>query len=294
MYDICCVGHITLDKVVNQTGEFHMAGGTAYYFANAVHNLPVNFSLVTAVGPTETTVVDQLKSQGIHIVLQPSTYSVYFENIYSGNQDHRTQRVLQKADPFTVSGLSNINARFFHLGPLLADDISLEMIQFLAGRGLVSLDVQGYLREVKEYQVVTTDWAFKRQALQHITILKANELELEALTGHTDMEAGARLLNQWGVKEVVITMGSKGSVIYTDSTLYTIPAYPPAVVKDATGCGDTYMAGYLYQRAKGADAEQAGNFAAAMASLKIEAAGPFTGSEADVLEVIARNKIQLP
>jgi sugar/nucleoside kinase (ribokinase family) len=48
------------------------------------------------------------------------------------------------------------------------------------------------------------------------------------------------------------------------------------------------MAGYLYKRAKGADIQQAGEFAAAMAGLKIEASGPFSGTEEDVLEMLKR------
>ncbi len=61
----------------------------------------------------------------------------------------------------------------------------------------------------------------------------------------------ARLLADWGVKEVVITLGSMGSVIYHKGVFYHIPAYKPATVIDTTGCGDTYMAGYLSQRIKG-------------------------------------------
>ncbi len=52
---------------------------------------------------------------------------------------------------------------------------------------------------------------------------------------------------------------------------------PPPVI-DATGCGDTYMAGFLYQRIKGASLQEAGEFAAAMATLKIQSSGPFTGT----------------
>jgi sugar/nucleoside kinase (ribokinase family) len=39
---------------------------------------------------------------------------------------------------------------------------------------------------------------------------------------------------------------------------------------DTTGCGDTYMAGYLYQRIKRATPENAVQFGAALATLKIE------------------------
>jgi sugar/nucleoside kinase (ribokinase family) len=287
MYDICCIGHITLDKVVNSKGTMHMAGGTSFYFSNALRQMDVRYGLITAVGQSEMPVVEQLRSKGIKIKAYTSARSVYFENSYSVNQDHRTQRVLQKANPFTIDQLQDTEAAIFHLGPLLADDMSLQVIEYLASKGKVSLDAQGYLREVQDYQVCAVDWPEKKQALKHIHILKVNEFELEALTGCKDIHEGARILADWGVKEVVITLGSMGSVIYADEVFYTIPAYPPAAVTDATGCGDTYMAGYLYQRTKGANYQQAGEFAAAMASLKIEASGPFAGTEQDVLKFLA-------
>ena len=49
----------------------------------------------------------------------------------------------------------------------------------------------------------------------------------------------------WGVKEVVITNGSKGSTIYSEGTFYTIPAYRPQTIIDATLAAATfYMVGY--------------------------------------------------
>ncbi len=106
---------------------------------------------------------------------------------------------------------------------------------------------------------------------------------MEVLTGYKEVSKGAKLLADWGVKEVVITNGSMGSTIYYDDRFYNIPAYKPQTIEDATGCGDTYMAGYLYQRVKGKGIQEAGQFAAAMASLKMESPGPFTGTEEDVL-----------
>lgn len=58
----------------------------------------------------------------------------------------------------------------------------------------------------------------------------------------------------------------------------------------ATGCGDTYMAGYLYMRNKGASYKEAGCFAAAMCTIKLEASGPFGGTEKDVWDIIERYK----
>ena len=30
MHDLCCIGHITLDKIVTPKNTVHMAGGTAF------------------------------------------------------------------------------------------------------------------------------------------------------------------------------------------------------------------------------------------------------------------------
>ncbi|SKC86940.1 Sugar or nucleoside kinase, ribokinase family [Ohtaekwangia koreensis] len=294
MYDICCIGHITLDKVVTTKSIKHMAGGTSFYFSNAIKNMDVSYTLVTALAESEMRFVADLRAKGIDVNALPSTFTVHFENIYSENLDHRTQKVLQIADPFTAEQLADIQAKIFHLGPLLADDISVELIEDLAGRGVVSLDVQGYLRKVENENVVPIDWTSKKEALQYIDILKANEHEMEVLTGSSDVREGSRILADWGVKEVIITLGSKGSVLYHNGIFYDIPAYVPKAVTDATGCGDTYMAGYLYQRIQSNDLQAAGEFGAAMATLKIESSGPFTGTPEDVTSILKHSKKIMP
>jgi sugar/nucleoside kinase (ribokinase family) len=284
MIDICCIGHITSDKVVTTKTVNYMPGGTAFYFSHALSKLDVSYLLVTALAEKEIRYVTALREAGITIKVQPSAHTVYFENIYAENQDERSQNVLQKADAFTMEELLDVDARIYHLGPLLGDDISTSLIKNLAQKGKISLDVQGYLREVIDKKVHATGWPDKKEALQYVEILKADVAELQALTGLTDVAEGAKLLSGWGVKEVVITNGSQGSSIYYEGKFYDIPAYRPAVVNDATGCGDTYMAGYLYYRNKGFDVVNSGKFAAAMAGLKTKTSGPFTGTENDVIK----------
>jgi sugar/nucleoside kinase (ribokinase family) len=286
--DICCIGHITLDKVVTTRSAVFMAGGTAFYFSNAVARMGTRYRLVTAVASDGMAAVSNLRMAGVEVEVLPSEHTVYFENIYGEDQDHRKQRVLRTADSFSVKALEDAEARFFHLGPLLAGDIPLELIQLLARKGWLSLDAQGYLRKVVDQQVKAVDWPEKREALKYISILKTNESEMAVLTGQSGIRQGAKILAEWGVREVVITLGSQGSVIYTDQRFFDIPAYVPTTsVVDATGCGDTYMAGYLYQRSKGMPVQGAGEFAAAMATLKIEGSGPFTGTEEDVRGLLA-------
>ena len=181
--------------------------------------------------------VEDIREKGIEVEVIPSRKSVFFENKYGENLNDRTQRVLAKADPFTVENLKDADADIFHLGTLLADDFSLDAIKLLASKGIVSVDAQGYLREVRGEQVYAIDWTDKEEALKYIDILKANEKEMETLTGTTDPYEAARILAGWGCKEVLLTLGDHGSLIYAGGNFYDIPAFPTPRVVDATGCG---------------------------------------------------------
>lgn len=281
--EICCIGHITHDKVITPKFEAHMPGGTAYYFAKALSGFKdKSFKLVTAVGDDNKAVIDELKADGIDVTVLPSRNSVFFENKYSENMADRTQRVLAKADPFTVENLKEIKGNIFHLGTLLADDFSFEVIKDLSGRGVVSVDIQGYLREVVGDQVHPVDYSLKKEAMPYIHILKANETEMKVLTGEEDPYKAAKILAEWGCQEILLTLGEKGSLIFAGENFYEIPAFRAEEVVDTTGCGDTYMAGYLYKRAHGASYEEAGTFAAAMCTLKLQKKGPFNGSPQEV------------
>ena len=292
MKDICCIGHITKDKIVTPNRTVYMAGGTSFYFSYAINQLPKNvtFSLVTAMDPTEKEPVEKMLKAGIDVSMNASRNTVFFENIYGANQNERKQRVLAKADPFTIQQLEHVDAKVFHLGSLLADDFPTEVVEYLSSKGRVSIDVQGYLREVRDEKVYPIDWKEKLKVLKHTYYLKVNETEMETITGLKDAHEAAKLIHAWGVTEVIITLGSEGSLVYVDDKFYEIPAYPPHEVVDATGCGDTYSAGYLYKRLQGATPTEAGKFAAAMCTIKLEHNGPFNRSIEDVEKIIKKQR----
>ena len=290
MTEICCIGHITRDRIITQDppNTVHCAGGSAYYMAWAFQALPhdVDFRLITSVSHEMMPEVEKLREAGIQVTAFHSPENVFFENKYGKNMDHRTQRVLARSAPFTIEQLKAEEARVFHLGSLMADDFAPEVVEYLATKGDVSIDVQGYMRLVKGEKVFSTEWKDKLRLLKHTAILKVNEWECQTLTGITDPYVAAEQIHDWGVREVIITLGGGGSVIYVNGKFYETPAYPPRRLVDATGCGDTYSAGYLYARARGMDYAESGKFAAAMCTLKLEHTGPFDRTIEDVREII--------
>jgi sugar/nucleoside kinase (ribokinase family) len=290
MIDICCIGHITRDKIITPKNTVYMAGGTSFYFTYGIHHLPavVSYQLVSKVGIESLPEIVKMKEMGVDVKCFESRNSVYFENKYGNDPNERTQRVLAKADPFTVEEVEGLDARIFHLGSLLADDFPIEVVRALSRKGLVSLDVQGYLREVRGESVYPVDWTNKEEILGMTDILKLNEQEMETVAHSKDPRTVARWLADLGVKEVVMTFGSYGSLIYAEGRYYEIPAYEPREVVDATGCGDTYSTGYLYCRSQGIGYEESGKFAAAMCTKKLEHSGPFDRTIEEVYEVMER------
>ena len=57
-----------------------------------------------------------------------------------------------------------------------------------------------------------------------------------------------------------------------------IPAYRPKNTVDSTGCGDTYLAGYVAARLQGLSPYSSAHIGAAAASHKLEYAGPLQAS----------------
>ncbi len=289
MIDICCIGHITHDRIITPGTDVHIPGGASYYFTHGISHLldgNVSYKLITSLAEEDMQAVREIEALGIPAEVIPSRHTVYFENIYETDMNHRRQRVLAKADPFTVEALKDVKARYIVLGSLLADDFSLDVIRYLSGRGTLVVDAQGYLREVRDQKVFAVDWPDKLEALRYIDILKVNEYEAAVLTGEKDLRKSVRRLGEWGPREVLLTMGDQGSLVYAQGLFYEIPAYAPSRVADTTGCGDTYVMGYLFRRCQGAGILAAAHFAAAVSSLKLEHTGPFCGTAEEALSLI--------
>ena len=290
-FDICVIGHITRDIIKIGLTTRATPGGTAYYTAVALRRLGLKVAVVTKVAKEdEGPLLRDIRREKIEVFCKESKISSIFKNTYRpDNLDTRFQEIKAIGAPFLPEDVEEIKATLFHVGPLTNQDIPVQLLKQLTTRArIVSLDVQGMLRPARVGPVSEQNWPEKQKGLACVDILKANEKEALVLSGQNTVDRAASALASLGPKEVIITMGSRGSLIYAEQTLHRIPCCSPRKTDDPTGCGDTYVAGYLYQRLKGTAPEMAGRFAAAMATLKLEGPGPFSGSEADVYGVLSR------
>jgi pseudouridine kinase len=100
--------------------------------------------------------------------------------------------------------------------------------------------------------VSTTKAQKLRGLLGHIHMLKANTLETQVLTGIeiTDddtLAAAARGLLDQGLRQGIITLGSKGVYCANSQESFSLPVFE-GTVRNTTGAGDSFMAAFVWAR----------------------------------------------
>jgi sulfofructose kinase len=79
-----------------------------------------------------------------------------------------------------------------------------------------------------------------------------------------------------GVRSLTVTMGERGSITFSNSEFFQIPAFTVKAV-DATGAGDVFHGGYIYGILQGWDIRDTITFASALAAMKCTKIGGRTG-----------------
>jgi sugar/nucleoside kinase (ribokinase family) len=284
MHDVWVIGHVTVDRL--ETGEelLERAGGTATYFSLALARLGGDVAVLTRMArEDQDTLLAEEREAGVHVVCAPSPKTTEFVNRYlADDRDRRVQRIGAVALPFTAADVASLEARLLHLGPLTDEDMSLDFLAAAADRGRVSLDVQGLVRRIERGRVELCDWPEKEQGLARVAILKADEYEARVLTGEDDVERAARRLAEWGPEEVLVTRAADGCVVWHQGETHHVPAVETPDAVDPTGCGDTFMAGYIDARLRGQGVVSAARFGSAAAAQKLRHVGPFDGTRESV------------
>lgn len=118
--------------------------------------------------------------------------------------------------------------------------------------------------------------ALPAELLKCVSILIPNETEASAISGidinnFETAAAAAERLKGMGVREVIITMGSRGSVV-CDGDCTFVPAVKVNAV-DTTAAGDTFCGGICVALSEGKALSEAVKFATAASSIAVQRPG---------------------
>lgn len=111
------------------------------------------------------------------------------------------------------------------------------------------------------------------ELFKYISLVTPNQTEIAILTGiDGDIEAGMTRLNEMGVKDVILTLGSKGSAIWDGKKAEIVPAQKVKAV-DTTAAGDTFCGALCVALSEGKTKKEAVEFATKASALTVQKMG---------------------
>jgi len=259
--DFLVIGHLAKDKAA----EGWRLGGSAAYASLTASKL----GLRTAVLTSAASDLDlSLLLPDIDVRLLPSSETTTFENIYGPKG--RLQYVWARARDITASDVPQefLEAKVVLLGPLVGE-VEEEVARCFP-RSLLAISPQGWLRTVlpdgRVEQISPRRWR-PRPLLKRSRALFVSD---EDLPPAETEETLARWAAQ--VPLLAFTRGARGARLWSEGRWRQVPAIP-AEELDPTGAGDVFAAAFLSRYIETDDAWQAALFAAAAASVSVEAPG---------------------
>ena len=286
-FDIVFVGHYTKDTIVYPHLTRTVDGGAFYYGANVAVRMGLHVAVVTRLARKDWHVVDELERLGVTVFARETADSTQLRLTYAtANLDERTIELMGSAGPFSEGEVAGLQARAVAVGASVRGEVPPEFVEALAAKqAIVALDVQGFIRVVRDGTLTFDDWPGKESVLKHVTVLKTDAVEAERITGESDRYRAASRLAALGPREVLLTHGG-GVLVYHDGACDEAP-FVPEEVRGRSGRGDTCTSAYLSRRLMAPPAE-AVRWAAAVTSLKLETEGPFRRERAEVEALFRR------
>lgn len=115
------------------------------------------------------------------------------------------------------------------------------------------------------------------ELLRRLYLITPNETEAEMISGVkiTDDSSAceaARVLSGMGVQNVIITLGSKGALIYCDGKSEIVPAWKVEAV-DTTAAGDVFNGALTVALSEGRDLKEAARFACKASAISVTRVG---------------------
>ena len=286
-YDTLTIGHISLDYNIDyQDNQIIEVGGAVIYSSAAAYAGGYKVAVVTKVAPQDKDRLSAFVIDKDDIYYIPSSESTSIRNKYhTADKERRTCTCIGQGDSFKIEDIKDFDTNIYHFAGLIYGDFDGEIIKWASKRGKVAVDVQALLRHANREtgEMYFEDWAEKKEILPYIDYLKTDAAEAEILTGLTDRKEAAKLLHEWGAKEVVITHNTE-VLAYDGSNFYTCPIRARNL-SGRSGRGDTTFAAYITERQQ-ESMEKALLWATATVSTKMEAPGPYKRKREDIVEYI--------
>ena len=259
---VAVIANTTRDVV---EGAPPRVGGPAFHAGRALRALGARARIVTRCAAEDRrTLLTRVVALGLPVAWAPGQRTAAFSFSYDG--DTRRMSVDELGDPWTPAdargwaGRGLGRADWIFVGGIARSDFPAETLAELARGRRLLLDGQGLVRPART-GALELDGDVDPDVLRHASALKLAEEEALVLAGSLEADA----LRSLGVAEIVVTRGSRGSLVCAGGRLERVPVRP-VTGRDPTGAGDAFCAAYLDGRAAGHAPGSAARRASALVS----------------------------
>ena len=291
-YDLICIGMALVDSIIRgfqpepvsasgylaESGSLN-AGGEAVNEAVAAAKLGLKTGILCALGndPAGEIVLNELRKNGVDTRSVVRTAATPVTTMFVRedgtrksitNQAHRFNFHPEKEPALFTDARALILGSLFR-APFDDPDIIHGVVSKAKEAG------QLVLADTKLPNFRTLGLEDIRDSLKLIDIITPNEDEARYYTGKEDPEEMADVLLGYGVKHVIIKLGSKGCLLKNNEETLRLPACKVRAV-DATGAGDNFAAGFMAEILRGAAVGEALRFANACGAICTTATGAGT------------------
>lgn len=278
MSEFLILGPLSKDTIIHKGKRTYALGGAVYYQSLIFSALDIDHTAVVTLAIQDKELLNQFPEKTI---IRPvfKKESINFENKYLNNDpNNRIQRSNSPQIPLTKKDLLklfNTKLEFDNivLAPLLPWDLPQDTVKYLYKQKIpLHAGVQGYLRDLNQDNIKLKPSPDFEQVLSMLDIVFMDENEFKALKlnkNESFRDIATRIFS-YGVQEIVVTCGDRGSLIFLPDKSYKVQAHPPGKVVDPTGLGDTYLAAYLTCKNQNLDSLKCAKMASHVATLKLE------------------------
>lgn len=310
MFDVACIGILVADAIAKTVDEIPdkgklgaidqlslHSGGCAASICIDLEKIGLDVALIGKVGKDGfgDFMVNAVQSEGVNtegLVVKPGiNTSASVVLVSSGGERTFLHCIGSNAD-------------------LVYEDVNFDIIRnskilVVAGTYLMpNFDGEPCSRVLKKakemgvYTVLDTAWdttgrwmQIVEPCLPYLDLFIPSYDEAKMISGREDAEEIADVFLSKGVKLAVIKLGKDGCFIKNkDGEKYTIPTYTDIKAVDATGAGDSFVAGFVTGLVQGWDLYKCGKFANAVGTHCVMEVGATTGIKKmeDILEFMKK------
>jgi sugar/nucleoside kinase (ribokinase family) len=270
MTKIAVIGHIAIDKVIDETGQRVQLGGPPPYIALSFGILGDRIHAVSKIGDDiSKNFLGQLRDLGVNagnMIVDGAETTRFILDYTQENRVLGVESVCEKIGSDDIDDLPDAALITPIIGELT--ESAVEAIQ----SDVLALDPQGFLRRpLDDGSIQLQPWR-DRELLGKLDVLKASADEVALMTGESDPRRGIEKIRRFGASVAVTTLGQKGSLVAFGGRLSQVPAYD-SDVRDSTGAGDVFLGSFMSEYLRGEDPVWCACVGSAVASLVVETFG---------------------